>query len=258
MQWGVGLKCPTLVVWGYNMFRVLALCFCSLVLCLDTARAQTPAPASSEAKDEVVVTGTVKGRDKAMGAFFSGDYETAEIEFENNLKQIRIRRARFEDAVTRIASAEINAEMAQASGTGVGGGSGLSDFNADAINGIVDISRAKDRRKKDANLKGLTSGEDESFQLYMIGMSELQQGKMEEAKSSLRRSLRMNGRNYDARYRLALIHILDKDYTAANIQYSKLQKRLKVCQKRRRNLCAELTEVEDAIAVLNSVLSKRS
>lgn len=241
------------------MYRILFLCGCVLFLCLETvqALAQTPVPISAQIKDEVISTGTVKGRDKAMGAFFSGDYERAEIEFENNLRRIRVRRARLEDAATRIAMSEINAEMARASGTGVGNGSGLSDFNADAINGIVDAARAKDRRSDEAETEGLTSGDDPSFQLYMIGLSELQQGKMEEAKSSLRRSVRMNGRNYDARYRLALIHILDKEYGPAKAQFRKIQNRLKTCQKRRKNLCDERSELEDAVSVLNTALSEK-
>jgi len=44
---------------------------------------------SAVVEDEVVATGTLRGADPAMGAFFSGDYATAEVEFEKNFRRIK-------------------------------------------------------------------------------------------------------------------------------------------------------------------------
>jgi hypothetical protein len=68
------------------------------------------------------------------------------------------------------------------------------------------------------------------YQLYMLGLSQIQLGQLDEAEKNLKTASFLNKNIYDAHYRLALMQLLRNDTTGAEDRLSNIQGVLKRCR----------------------------
>lgn len=185
--------------------------------------APAPAPATAHAdvqpgakEDEVVVIGRYH-RDRAMDAFLRGDFATAEIEFQNNLHCIQRLERQKEDAIQQASSDAITASMNAS--VGIPGGVGT-----------VNIFNYPQRADEIAD----RTCHSPQWQLYMIGLSQIQLGRFAEAKRSLYRVTRLSREDamFDAHYRIGLLELLDRNIDAADRRLAHLSSMQRSCRKR--------------------------
>lgn len=215
----------------------------------------------AEPVDEIIVEAqrSWAGHD-GMDAFWAGDYEAAEIEFEREFLSLRRATSARENAAI---SAELNADRASSSAEfGSSGGQSTNGPGGVPVStGPVNVdlgvggSFSGKRSKGGRNLlnDGVTTDEDFAFTKYMSGLSELKLKKYSEAKKSLKRSVNFDGRNYDARMRLGLIHVMDEEYDKAADQLEKLDKMRVKCKKLS---CPEYDEILNAASTLAKNITK--
>jgi len=168
----------------------------------------------------------------------SGDFVKAEIEFEQEFKSLRrAESAKYNAGV----DASLGFDRAEAVGqSGLGGLSASGPGSSVPLTtngGTPDLGvtgRFSNKYKKGKNLlnDGKVTEEDFAFTKYMAGLSELQLGKYEEAKKSFKRSVGYNGRNYDARMRLGLLYVVERDFDKAANQLEALEKMRLKCKKK--------------------------
>ena len=215
--------------------------------------AQTSEESMEEPMDEIIVEGRRlwEGHD-GMEAFWAGDFETAEIEFEQEFKSLRrAESARYNAGV----QAALGIERAEAVGqASVGGLSPTGPGGAPpAVSTTTpDLGMAgsfKGKRSKGRNLlnDGVVTDEDFAFTKYMSGLSELQLGKNLEAKDSLKTSVDFDGRNHDARMRLGLLYLQERNFDKAADQLEALDKLRTKCQKKS---CPEYDEILQSASTL--------
>jgi len=223
----------------------------------DTTAPETDA--ETETMDEIIVQGkrAWEGHD-GMDAFWAGDFETAEIEFEQEFKALRrAESAQYNAAV----AADIGFDRAQATGEasvgGLGaGGPGGGPPPSAAFTPTPDLGvdgRFSSRRAKGRNLlnDGKVTDLDFAFTKYMSGLSELQLGKYDEAKASFKSSVHYDGSNHDARMRLGLLYIVERNYDKAADQLQALEKLRQKCKKKN---CENYDEIlESASTLANSL-----
>lgn len=216
--------------------------FISSILYVSPSLAQ-----SAPIEDEVIVTGTIRGGDPAMGAFFSGDYETAKVEFEKNFRRIKRDEMQMQNNARAASNNTFGSELIAGPGTTSASG-GTSDVQNESVSPNLSALAGRARRTGE----GVTSGTDLGFQIYMVGMSQLQLKEYDPAKDSFRQALGLNKSLYDARLRLGLLELRDGNIEGAQKQMTGLRKSVKRC----RNVCSEKVELLDAEAVLLSALEK--
>lgn len=228
------------------------------------AESEAPATTSEDApEDEVIVTGThITGYHEGMDAFFRGDFEMAEIEFENEFNSLR----RFTSARENAAfDAEVAADRAQAEGA-AGGNEGSSVNGPGSSAPIASTGAAlsttpslsvnfSNRRNEGQTVltDGETTYEDFAFSRYMAGLSEIKLGKYVEAKASLKSSLFYDENNYDAQMRLGLLYLMENDFEKAADHLEKLDKLRRKCAKRD---CGDQKEIRDATLILAKEINK--
>lgn len=196
--------------------------------------------------DEIVSEGTIRGGDPAMGAFFSGDFETAEIEFKKNFRKLKRADMVLDNsaAATRgnAVFSDVRAGTPQVGAQGGAiSGPGKTQINFSGLN-------LKERREGD----GVLSGKDPGFQLYMIGLSQIQLKKYDEAKVSFKRALSLNKGLYDAHMRLGVLYLRDGQTKEARKQYKKLNKLNDRCK----NTCSGKDDIALGLDVLGSALKQ--
>lgn len=234
----------------FSKFFTSTLTISVLILAAIPANAQSPeeSESKSETIDEIIVRGTTawEGHD-GMDAFRAGDFEKAEIEFEKEFKTLkRAESARYNSAV----SASLGIDRAEATGqAGVGGlGSGGPGGGPPVDAGNVSApdlgvsGNFSNRRSKGKNLlnDGKVTEKDFAFTKYMSGLSEIKLGKYEEAKASLKTSVKFDKKNYDARMRLGLLYVLENDFDKAADQLEALEKIRVKCKAKS---CEEYEEI---------------
>ena len=211
-----------------------------------TALAQT-----NTVEDEIIVQGTKRGGDPAMDAFFAGDFETAEIEFEKNFRIIKRERTDIERASEFADTrelADIGSTNVSAGGQGggvVGGGTDLSSVVPNSVAG---------NRPRDGDPNVVYSGRDLGFQKYMAGLSELQQGKVVEAEKSFESAVALNKTLYDGRMRLGLIRLGTGDREGARKQLGILNRQANACG----DSCERREELMESRALLERLLEANS
>jgi len=197
--------------------------------------------------DEIIVTGKIKAGDDAMAAFFSGDYATAEIEFEKNLRTlIRIENLNT-NAFLQTQNDQINATIRNGPPQAGAQGGIQQNISPTALN----LSSLGQFNKRDAE-DVITSGADKGFQLYMMGLSQIQLEKFDDAKVSFTRALRLNKSLHDARARLGLIYLSERSFEASRKQLLKLDKARKRCGES----CRNKEKIEAATLILARELAK--
>jgi tetratricopeptide (TPR) repeat protein len=214
-------------------------------------------------EDEVISRGTIiTGQHDGMDAFFRGDFETAEIEFEREFKGLRrferARESAAEDAVLSADRAQAQADAGNNASSSVNsrnaGAQSQSASSAAAANsGVTSNFISRRREGRTVLTDGKVTYEDFGFTRYMSGLSEIKLGKYEEAKVSLKQSLRYDESNYDARMRLGLLNIMDADFEAAADQLEKLDKQRRRCE---RIDCDDIKPLRDATIELAQQITR--
>jgi tetratricopeptide (TPR) repeat protein len=222
----------------------------------DSAVADTP---ETEAiKDEGIISyGTINlDQHDGLKAFFDGDFEKAEIEFENEFRSLKRYERGRENAVQDAALAADRALM-MADG-GVTAGASTRNGNPVLTPVFGNSSGAPnliDKRGGGNTLltDGKVTYEDFGFTRYMAGLSEIKLGKFEEARKSLETSLRYDESNFDARMRLGLLHVIDGDFEEAAKQLEKIDKKRRRCQ---RLACEDLETLNNAALELATQITR--
>jgi len=196
--------------------------------------------------DEIISSGTIRGGDPAMSAFFNGDFETAEIEFKKNYRNLK--RADMivaESAAVTRGNAVLTDVRAGTPQVGSQGGA-VSGKASTQIN----LSGLNINNRETG--EGVKSGTNRGFQLYMIGLSQIQLKKYSEAKDSLRRALVLNKGIYDAHMRLGVLYLRDGEIDKARKEYSKLQK----IDRRCKNTCERKDDVALGLEILGAAIKQ--
>jgi tetratricopeptide (TPR) repeat protein len=251
---------------------VTALITIGLLLSADQALSQltNDAEAPNDAQsaetvieDEIISRGSiVTGQHDGMDAFFRGDFETAEIEFENEFKSLRRFESARENAARDSALSADRALMTEQAGSTFSssvnsrGASALGQTSSNTLSANPSVtSNFISRRNEGRTI--LTDGEvtyqDFGFTRYMSGLSEIKLGKFAEAKTSFKQSLRYDEANYDARMRLGLLDIMDADFEAAADHLEKLDQQRQRCERRS---CDDLESLREATITLAQQLTQ--
>ncbi len=211
--------------------------------------AQSNDSTSNEPIDEVIAEGTIR-TDPAMSAYLSGDYATAEVEFERNafcaLRATRNFRSGIESARDSTIRADVGVDAnvaAQPSG-GLGGGAVAPSAPTSAPTARLNTN---DFKKNGATAK--RTCEDRGFQLYMAGLSQVKLGKLDEAKESFEKSIRLRKNIYDAYFRLALLEYQEGDTKKAKKQFRRLLKLESDCKR-----CEFKEEITQQVQYLKNIL----
>ncbi len=202
-----------------------------------TAAQEAPAPAQATtqadggADQEVVVRG-FRG-DKAMYAFLTGDFVTAEAEFKNNYRCIRrlerLTESAFENAIADATQSSVRAAAGLA--TPNWSGNSPAFFN--------NPQRADEIAERTCHSP--------QWQLYMIGLAQIQLGRLPEAKKSLKRVIHESKEIllFDAHFRVGLLELMDGDVDRAQRRLKDLYSLQRSCE-RRGAKCEVHADIEDA------------
>lgn len=213
---------------GTTMAMAVAMAILALHGGADAQEADEAPPAQDdEVVDEIIVRG---GRiNPAMEAFRAGDYARAEIEFEKNamcaLRVERNRLAAIEQIQTNQTRQTVQAEAVS------NGGSSAEAAQAAPPPAPSSGFQAPATRAAEAEEETYapTCG-NRGYQVYMVGMSQLQLGRIDEAKRNFQRATTYNKNLPDAHYRLGLIALLEGDAKAARRQAKALRRMLRRCR----------------------------
>lgn len=249
--------------------KIVSLCLSFGLLGIPCAFAQTPdmnspdAEGETDPNNEIVVHGQRSwGNHEGMNAFFNGDFETAEIEFEQEFLTLKRGESARENAAIDAANQQFRADqLGSVSGTsgGSSGGQGGPPTGFDAPGNVSSGVSNNFQNKRATGKSLLTDGKvtykDFAFTRYMAGLSEIQLGKISEAKDSFKSSLHYDHTNFDARMRLGLIYIQENDFEKAAKQLEKLDKLRKKCIK---VSCDDLDLINESTVTLAKSLTHSS
>ena len=201
--------------------------------------------------DEVIATAR-KQTDPAMSAFLSGDFETAEIEFDRNafcaLRVTRNFRAGLDSARNDSIQSEVagNSNIAPQPSGGQGGANvpttpssvvPTSTFNSS------DFEKSKSAKNRTCENRG--------FQIYMKGLSQLELGKTAEAKKTLSQATKVHRTLYDAHFKLSLLEYQEGNLDKAKKELKKLRKISARCKR-----CDAKPEIEGQVKYLDQLLNQ--
>jgi TolA-binding protein len=192
-----------------------------------------PAAAATTAvqgEDLQVVLVEAWRRDRALDAFLRGDFATAEVEFRKNVQCIRRNEQQLDYALRQGQIEMQRAFMA----------------NAPSIHNLP--VRPEEIRERTCHSK--------EWQLYMIGLSQIQLGRFAEAKKSLYDVTRMSKEDllFDAHYRVGLLELLDGDVESAKRRLAHLTRMNRSCQARGSG-CEVSADLEVATAYLTRAVA---
>jgi hypothetical protein len=182
------------------------------------ATRETPAadePSASVNDEQQVVVVEAWRRDRALDAFLRGDFATAEVEFKKNVRCIRRNEMQLDYALRQGMIDLARANFPNAAGV------------AYAPPNIHNLPLRPDQITE-------RTCYNKEWQLYMIGLSQIQLGRFAEAKKSLYSVTRMSKEDllFDAHYRVGLLELLEGDVENANRRLAHLTKMQRSCQAR--------------------------
>lgn len=192
--------------------------------------------------EELVVFGESQN-DVAMSAFRNGDFETAKEGFIKNARCALKRERALDSLVTNQNIGIERANVAQATQTTVssGGGSGgtggpnagaIAQVDAQGANPGTGNGGYEGSSQKRAEEVQEYSCENRGFQLYMLGLSQIQLGDPDQALKNFKRATNLSRVLYDAHYRIGLISILNKDIAESRKQLKNIKAIQKKCKKK--------------------------
>ncbi|NHK28524.1 hypothetical protein FF098_011455 [Parvularcula flava] len=205
-------------------------------------------PPTQEEEDVITIFGGGP-RDEAMAAFMRGDYPTAELEFGKNLRCAE-RVEMMEDFAYESARGNQTAADAGAGGSAPAGG---GDLTAQSRPSGTDYNSGQRPDEEDIAAR---SCDMPAYQIYMIGMSQVKQGKNAEAKANFYRVIAMSKdeRFFDAHYRIGLLELLDGNVDKAEERLAHLKVLQERCQ-RRGERCEWRDELDEAVAFLDAAVT---
>ncbi|WP_339725687.1 hypothetical protein [uncultured Paraglaciecola sp.] len=164
--------------------------------------------------------------DAALRAFNSGNFELAEVEFKKNakcaLRAERNKRAGIDGLITSQINENLLAnQTSNSSGQYSQSSSGNVSASSISQSGSSNKDPNDELRKSTCNNRG--------FQLYMMGMSQIQLGRAEEAEKNFKTAVVLNKNLYDAHHRLALMKLLREDVEGAEDELSSIKSVLNRC-----------------------------
>lgn len=184
-------------------------------------------PAAVEGEEQQVVLVEAWRRDRALDAFLRGDFATAEIEFRKNVQCIQRNERQFEYALRQ----------------------GLIEMARGFPNTFIhNVPKdPKEIRERTCYSK--------EWQLYMMGLSQIQLGRFDEAKESLYSAARMSKEDllYDAHYRVGLLELMEGDVESADRRLTHLTKMTRSCMARSK--CEVKADMEMATAYLTRAVA---
>lgn len=197
---------------------------------IQISHAQEAEPATAEVEDDEVERIIVEGQnyDAAMKAFNSGDFATAELEFKKNAKcalRIELNQLAFKEGLQNAGINQNVQGVAGVTNTQIGQ---VTDSVQSADAGIAANLGGGSRNKVRKDTPQRTC-KNRAFQLYMQGLSQYQLGKQEEAEKNFKTAVFLNKNIYDARFRLTLMDLLNKDVKGAKKGFKELQAILERC-----------------------------
>ncbi len=227
-------------MWTRWLFAALLIGCLSISI---AAAQEAPAPADAASRadagvDQEVVVRGFRG-DRAMYAFLTGDFVTAEAEFRNNRRCVE-RLVRLSEAAIAQAISDYTQNSIRAAGgfaaPGWGSGNSPSMF-------FNNPQRADEIAERTCHSP--------TWQLYMIGLSQIQLGRLSEAKESLYRVIRESDELllFDAHFRIGLLELMDGDTVRANRRLKHLYGLQRSCE-RRGSQCEIHADIEEATAFL--------
>ena len=177
-------------------------------------------------------------RDRAMDAFLRGDFATAEIEFGKNVRCIRRNELQFDASILQAVSAATNARLSP-------NGPGLGDVNVPTIHNLP--QRGEEIAERTCYSK--------QWQLYMIGLSQIQLGRFADAKKTLYTVAWMSKEDllFDVHYRIGLLELLDGNIDRANRRLVHLARMQRSCRVRPK--CEVDADLSAATAYLTSAVA---
>ncbi|MBU3005763.1 tetratricopeptide repeat protein [Paraglaciecola arctica] len=191
------------------------------------AQEATP-PKSDETKSDTTerIEVTAAYGDAALQAFNSGNFELAEVEFKKNAK-CALRAERNKRAgIDGLINSQINQNMlANQTSNSSGQYSQTSSGNVSASS-ISNSGRSNEDPNEQLRKSTCTN---RGFQLYMMGMSQIQLGRPEEAEKNFNTAVVLNKNLYDAHHRLALMKLLREDVEGAEDELSSIKNMLNRC-----------------------------
>jgi hypothetical protein len=175
--------------------------------------AATGSSSSGRDEEQQVVVVEAWRRDRALDAFMRGDFATAEIEFQKNVRCIRRNEL------------ELDASLRQ--------GDIDQDRNSMTRLWAGDAPRIHNLPLRPEQIAERTCHSRE-WQLYMIGLSQIQLGRFAEAKKSLSSVMRLSKEDllFDAHYRVGLLELLEGDVDSADRRLAHLKRLQRSCQAR--------------------------
>lgn len=205
--------------------------------------------APQEEEDVITIYGEGPPRDAAMAAFQRGDFETAEIEFGANLECAQRVETMEDFAYDQARGAEL---LSDAGTTGAAQSVGQPGVSTQSPSGAGYNNTAR----PDEGDVAARSCDMPAYQIYMMALSQIMQGKYDEAKRNLYRVIRMSRdeRFFDAHYRLALLEILDDNLDEAQERLDHLLVLQRRCQ-RRGERCEWRGELDEAVAYLEVAIA---
>jgi len=217
------------LVYG-SLFGVASL-YCAVpVAAQDDAGAASDEQAAENREDDDIITVRARGqRDDAMAAFRNGDFELAEIEFQKNARCALRRERNLESAANDARRDAARVESSGAGQIGPSGASGPGQGGASQPSGVAG-GAATDSITSDREAQPGRTCENRGFQLYMMGLSQLQLGKTDEALKNFKSATSKNKVLYDAHYRIALIALLNGDEKTARQELKKIETILRRCR----------------------------
>lgn len=205
---------------------------------------------NAEAVEEIISRGTIQ-QDPAMTAWNAGDFEAAEIEFGKNAMCALRAKRNFESALESARESSINSNISSDVSTTVSSSGNIPDGgNTSGLQAQATSStrlNSNNFKNKNSNLKRTCV--DRGFQLYMMGLSQLKQGKRDEAKETLVRAAKMRRSLYDAQFRLSLLEYQDGNIERAHKHYKNLQKLAPKCKD-----CDAAGEIKAQLSYLENLL----
>jgi hypothetical protein len=184
--------------------------------------------AAVQGEEQQVVLVEAWRRDRAMDAFLRGDFATAEIEFRKNVQCIRRSELQLDYSLQQ-------------------GANGMGRAILPGANAAPNIHNLQ-LRPDEIRERTCFSKE---WQLYMIGLTQIQLGHFAEAKKTLYRVTQMSKEDllFDAHYRVGLLELLDGDIESANRRLVHLTSMRRSCRARG-DRCEVNSDLEVATAYL--------
>ena len=235
---------------------LLVVCFSAAAV--NTAYSQDSKSTINSAEDEIIVFGKRRtAGNRGMAAFNAGDYKTAEIEFDKHYTSLRRADRALQNAAIDGAASALTTQIAQglpqASATGLSAPSPSPTVSVNAKPFANGASLQANPSLTNLVNNGKVTYKNFAFAKYMSGLTQIQLGKLDEAKLSFRESVDHYGKNYDARLRLGLLELRDGDYDSARKQLLKLDKLRKDC----RSKCKDYEGIRSATLSLAKALSAK-